>query len=102
MGVMAAGSAGLRRGSVTAGDGFVVGVGLASAWTRTSVDAPDSQVIHGSRTCGRDVFGQRWCERTHECVDNALRSFDIAPGNCCRRTRVDDRTLRCEDLDGAH
>ena len=98
VGVMAAGAVRLRRGSMTTGDGFVIGVGLAGA----RIDSTDGQVVHGAGACGGDAIGQSRSERTHERIDDALRGFDIAAGNGCGRTRVDDGARGSEDLDGTH
>src|SRR3954468_640305 len=82
----------------SAGDGFVV-----SEWKSSArVDAPDGHIVHGARCRGWNAV--RYClgQGTQEDVDNALRGLDIASGYGGWRSRIDDGSFRCDDLDGAH
>ena len=81
-----------------AGDGFVIGKGLAGAW----IDAADGEVVHGARGRGRDAIGNRLRQRFQKDVDNSLRSFDVTTGNGGGRFCVDHGSRRSDDTDGAH
>src|SRR6266545_2346986 len=57
----------------------------------------ECDVVHRSLTLRRDIDGLP--ERAHDDVDDARRRLDVAGGDRCRRTRVDEAALRRTDSD---
>ena len=98
---MGAGAGGLRRGSVAARDGFVIRIRLGSANRRGSMP-PMVRLFMVPELAAGMRSGSAGARRAQEGVDDALRGFDIATGDGCRRAGVHDGALGRKDLDGAH
>ena len=72
---------GLARGPRAAADGFVI---------LQRIVAPD-EVVHGALRCGNGL------QRAEQCVDQVLRSFDIAGDDRGRVLRVNHRVVGDDD-----
>src|ERR1700694_3880058 len=86
-----------RARAHAAGDGFVIGKGLARPW----IDAADGEIVHSASGGGGDAGGIRVRQRFQKDVDNSLRSFNVAASDGGWRFRVDHGSRWSSDTGGA-